>query len=52
MGMTNGSPVRLISCDINHFDPIFKDAKESFKILIHLVNLKFGCCLWYRKLIS
>lgn len=50
--MTNGSPARLISCDMDHFHPIFKDVKESFKTLIHLVNLKFGCHLWYRKLIS
>lgn len=52
MRMTNGSPVVLISCDIDNFDPIFKDVKESFKTLIHLVNLKFWCHLWNRKLIS
>lgn len=50
--MTNGSPVGLISSDIDNFDSIFKDVKESFKTLIHLANLKSGCRLWYRKLIS
>lgn len=36
------SDVGLISCDTDHFDPIFKDVKEYFKTLIHLVNLNLG----------
>lgn len=53
--MTNVSPARLISRDMDYlsFPPNFQRQKrEAYKTLIHLVNFRFGCHSWCRRLIS